>query len=74
MTKLTAGLASFVAASAWATSAFAGSICLPFVGCFDLPGGGSGGGSAPEIDGPGGVAAIALLVSIGAVLYRRYQR
>ena len=38
--------------------------------------GGSGtGGShaAPEIDGPGGVAAIALLVSVGIIAYNRYR-
>ena len=36
-------------------------------------GGGGGGGAsatAPEFDAPGGVAAIVLLVSIGAILFR----
>ena len=42
-------------------------------------GGGSGsvpgsGTSAPEIDGPGGIAAIALLVSVGMIAYNRYRR
>lgn len=44
------------------------------------PGGagrGIGGGgpttSAPEIDGPGGVAAIALLVGAGLIAYNRYK-
>ena len=40
-------------------------------------GGGSGGGggsSAPEIDGPAGVAAIALLVSAGFIAYNRYKK
>ena len=41
-------------------------------------GGGSGGGgstaSAPEFDGPGGVAAIALLVSAGLIAYHRYKK
>lgn len=40
-------------------------------------GGGSGGGgttSAPEIDGPGGVAAVALLVSAGLIAYNRYKK
>jgi hypothetical protein len=30
--------------------------------------------SAPEIDGPGGIAAIALLVSAGLIAYNRYRR
>jgi hypothetical protein len=29
--------------------------------------------SAPEIDGPGGVAAIALLVGVGLIAYNRYK-
>ena len=33
-----------------------------------------GGVSAPEIDGPGGIAAIALLVSVGLIAYQRYKR
>lgn len=38
-------------------------------------GGHSGGGaSAPEIDGPGGVAAIALLVSVGMIAHNRYKQ
>lgn len=38
-------------------------------------GGGRGGGSsAPEIDGPAGVAAIALLVSAGFIAYNRYKK
>jgi hypothetical protein len=43
---------------------------LPFL-CGGHGGGGGGGTAVPEIDGPGGVAAIALLVSIGMVLYNR---
>ena len=35
---------------------------------------GGGGASAPEIDGPGGIAAIALLVSVGMIAYNRYKR
>ncbi len=40
------------------------------------PGGGHGGGGhvAPEIDGPAGVAAIALLVSAGFIAYNRYKK
>lgn len=40
-------------------------------------GSGLGGGtqaSAPEIDGPAGVAAIALLVSAGLVAYNRFRK
>ncbi len=39
-------------------------------------GGGNGGGraSAPEIDGPAGVAAIALLVGAGMIAYNRYRK
>ena len=39
-------------------------------------GGGRGGGgsSAPEIDGPAGVAAIALVVSAGLIAYNRYKK
>ena len=39
-------------------------------------GGGSGGrgSSAPEIDGPAGVAAIALVVSAGLIAYNRYKK
>jgi hypothetical protein len=29
--------------------------------------------AAPEIDGPGGVAAIALLVSVGLIAYNRFR-
>jgi hypothetical protein len=32
------------------------------------------GGSAPEIDGPAGVAAIAVLVSAGLIAYNRYKK
>ena len=30
--------------------------------------------AAPEIDGPGGIAAIALLVSVGMIAYNRFRR
>ena len=32
------------------------------------------GASAPEIDGPAGVAAVALLVSAGLIAYRRFKK
>jgi hypothetical protein len=38
------------------------------------PGGGGGPVAAPEIDGPAGVAAIALLVSAGIIAYNRYKK
>ncbi len=39
-------------------------------------GGGLGGGghSAPEIDGPAGITAIALLVSAGLIAYNRFKK
>jgi hypothetical protein len=37
-------------------------------------GGGGGGHSAPEIDGPAGVAAIAVLVSAGIIAYSRLRK
>lgn len=43
---------------------------LPFL-CGGGGGGGGGGSAVPEIDGPAGVAALALLVSIGMVIYNR---
>jgi len=39
-----------------------------------LGGGGGGGHSAPEIDGPAGVAAIAVLVSAGIIAYSRLRK
>ena len=36
--------------------------------------GGRGGHAAPEIDGPAGVAAVALLVSAGIIAYNRYKK
>jgi hypothetical protein len=45
---------------------------------FGTGGGGTDGGgafgSAPEIDGPAGVAAIALLVSAGLIAYNRFRQ
>jgi hypothetical protein len=37
-------------------------------------GGHSGGASAPEIDGPAGIAALAVLVSAGLIAYNRYRK
>lgn len=35
------------------------------------PGSGGGATAAPELDGPGGIAAIAVIVSVALVLYNR---
>jgi hypothetical protein len=40
----------------------------------DRGGGGGTFSSAPEIDGPGGVAAIALLVGAGLMVHNRYKK
>jgi hypothetical protein len=34
-------------------------------------GGGGSGGAAPELDGPGGIAVIGVIVSVALVLYNR---
>jgi|SwirhirootsSR2_FD_contig_31_3033025_length_297_multi_2_in_0_out_0_1 hypothetical protein len=70
MVKMVAAVTSFVCTAFWANAASA--FCI-FGICI---GGGGGGGasSAPEIDGPGGLAAIALLICVGAVAYRALQR
>jgi len=70
MVKMVAAVTSFVCTAFWANAASA--FCI-FGICI---GGGGGGGasSAPEIDGPGGLAAIALLLCVGAVAYRALQR
>jgi hypothetical protein len=72
MVRYLAAGASFFCAACWANSAFA--LCLPLVGC--LGGGGDGGGAAaaPEINASGAFAAIALLLSIGMIVYRRLQK
>ena len=36
--------------------------------------GGGGGNSVPEFDGPAGVAAVALLVSVGLLLYNNARK
>ena len=36
--------------------------------------GGSGGVSAPEIDGPAGIAALVILVSAGLLAYNRFRK
>jgi hypothetical protein len=61
---------SFLTATLWANSAYA--LCI-FGFCFD---GGAGGGTsaAPEIDGAGALSAAVLVVTVGALVYRRLNR
>jgi len=53
----------------WSTNAFA-------AGVWGGGGGSDGGGTAsvPEIDGPGAGIAMALLVSLGVLIYRKAQK
>ena len=61
----------------YVTQASAGILCKWFGLCF---GGGSGGGgntppaAAPEIDGSGALAVIALLAGVAAIVLRRVNR
>ena len=71
MVKMVAAVTSFVCTAFWANAASA--FCI-FGICIGAVGGGGGASSAPEIDGPGGLAAIALLICVGAVAYRALQR
>ncbi len=64
MARLTTALTSFFCAALWANNAFA----------FHNPWSGGGGTPAPEIDGSGALMAIALLVSVGAIVYRGLRR
>lgn len=60
--KLGASIAGLMTSLLWSTNAFAA--------------GEWGGGAAanPEIDGPGGVMAVALLVGLGIMIYRKAQK
>jgi hypothetical protein len=51
----------------WSSSASAGLIC-ELLGCND-----GGGGSVPEIDAGAALSAIALLVAVSAVAYRKMR-
>jgi hypothetical protein len=63
---------SFLTATLWANSAYA--LCI-FGICFGDGGDGGGGASpAPEIDGAGALSAAVLVVSVGALVYRRLNR
>jgi hypothetical protein len=67
MLKTKTAIAAFSIAMLWANNAFA--FCLFFCGG---PGGG-GSTPAPEIDGAGGLPAVALLLSVGAIVYRKLR-
>jgi hypothetical protein len=73
--------AVFLTSFMWSTPAsatgFFREIFCTFFRCGGRPGGGGGGGGAspvPEIDAGAGLAAVALVVSVAAVAYRRYSK
>jgi hypothetical protein len=79
MKNFATALTTFICAAFWANAASAacylsGWICLPF----PIGGGGSGGGvtpsPAPEIDISSAFAALVLLITVGAIVYHRWQR
>lgn len=72
MLKIKTAVAAFSVAMLWASNAFA--FCIGPI-CFGPPGGGGGGGPtpAPEIDGPASLTAVALLISVGAIIYRKMK-
>ena len=69
MKMLGATIAGLVASVLWTSNAFA--VCS--LGQLDCGGGGAVAG-APEIDGPGALTAVALLVSLGAIIYRNARK
>lgn len=72
MLKIKTALAAFSVGMLWANSAFA-YFCIGPI-CFGVPdGGGSGPAPAPEIDGPASLTAVALLIGVGAILYRKLR-
>jgi hypothetical protein len=71
MRKLAAAISAVLAHAVWAQGAWA-SICIPCTNiCFGGGDGGGGGGNVPEIDGPGGLAMAALVVSVGMIFARK---
>ncbi|HML28242.1 MAG TPA: hypothetical protein PKE16_05275 [Hyphomicrobium sp.] len=74
MSKIKTALAAFSVAMLWANSAFAFTFCIGPI-CFGGPdgGGGSGPAPAPEIDGPASLTAVALLIGVGAIVYRKLR-
>ena len=67
--NLGAAIAGLMTSLLWSTNAFA-------AGEWGGGGGSDGGGTAsvPEIDGPGAIIAMALLVSLGVLIYRKAQK
>ena len=70
MLKIKAAVAAFSVGILWANDAFA--FCIGPI-CFGPPSGGGGPAPAPEIDGPASLTAIALLISVGAIVYRKLK-
>jgi hypothetical protein len=71
MLKIKTAVAAFSFAMLWTSNAFAG-----VGGCWFFCGGGPGSGGpspAPEIDGPASLTAVALLISVGAIAYRKFK-
>jgi hypothetical protein len=62
MLRVRIALAAFAASLLWAPEVFAG-----------LLGGRPAPPPAPEIDGPAGLSAVALLISVGAIVYRKFK-
>jgi hypothetical protein len=70
MSKL-AALGTFLCTTLWVNNAYA--FCI--LGLCIGGGGGDGGASpAPELDGPGALSAAALVICVGAIVYRRLHR
>lgn len=70
--KLGVAVAGVVTSLVWASNAFAQ------IGGFTGGGGGDSGGGGvvgnPEIDGPGALLVVALLASLGVMIYRKAQK
>jgi hypothetical protein len=64
LSNLRAAVTTLILGVLWTQEAFA--VCIGS-GCEPAP-------HAPEFDGPAGVAAIALLVSLGAILYNKAKK
>lgn len=79
--KLWGTIAGVLASFAWTTNGFAIAVLQGGGGAGGgggVGGGGGGGGgggiSTPEIDGSGAVMVVALLVSLGIMIYRKAQK
>ncbi|WP_139247955.1 hypothetical protein [Hyphomicrobium sp. CS1GBMeth3] len=76
-TKFTPSVAigAILVSSTWSYPAAAGPLGDIICGIFSCGGGGTGGGTAgaPEIDGGAGLAAMALVAGIAAIIYRKIR-